>query len=65
MANFDPRYARVTRVRHGRPEPSCSREMGENEVEVELATNEPPREYAYFIHVESRVGLWYIRYNHN
>ena len=65
MASFDSRYARVTQVRRGRPESSCSKQMSENEAEVELATNEPPREYPYFVHVECREGLWYARYDHN
>jgi hypothetical protein len=30
--------------------------MGENEVEVELATNEPPIEYPYFVHIERRAN---------
>jgi hypothetical protein len=39
--------------------------MGENEVEVELATNEPPIEYPYFVHVERRGERWYVMQDHN
>jgi hypothetical protein len=37
----------------------CTVDIGENGVEVELATNEPPHEYPYFVHVERRHNLWF------
>jgi hypothetical protein len=55
LAGFDRRYARVIRVRSEKPRPGCLKPLRSNEVEVELATNEPPYEYAYFVHVE-RIG---------
>src|SRR5207247_8109240 len=59
LAGFDRRYARVVRVRRDQPEPGCGKPLELNEVEVELATNEPPYEYAYFVHVE-RVGAYWV-----
>lgn len=65
LGGFDPRYARVVRTRQGTPAPHCLLEMGGNEVEVELATNEPPIEYPYFVHVERRGERWYAMQGHN
>lgn len=33
--------------------------------EVELAMNEPPSEYEYFVHVEFRDGAWFEGTSHN
>lgn len=55
LAGFDPRYARVVAVRF----------EDEDHAEVELATNEPPFEYPYFVHVERVGGSWYEAISHN
>jgi hypothetical protein len=55
LAGFDSRFARIVRVR--------SQDV--DHVEVELATNEPPREYPYFVHVERIGELWHEATSHN
>jgi hypothetical protein len=65
LAGFDPRYARVVHVRVDRPTPTCLMPLRENEAEVELATNEPPYEYPYFVHVERVGDFWEERQSHN
>lgn len=64
LAGF-PRYARVVRVRLDRSTPTCLMPLRENEAEVELATNEPPYEYPYFVHVERVGDFWEERQSHN
>jgi len=39
--------------------------LRENEAEVELATNEPPYDYTYFVHVERVGDFWEERQSHN
>jgi hypothetical protein len=65
LAGFDPRYARVVQVRFDRPTPTCLMPLGQNEAEVELATNEPPYEYRYFVHVERVGDFWEEKVSNN
>ena len=65
LAGFDPRYARVVQVRFDRSTPTCLMPLPQNEAEVELATNEPPYEYPYFVHVERVGDFWEERVSHN
>jgi hypothetical protein len=66
LAGFDPRYARVVRVRFDQPTPTCLMPLGQNEAEVELATNEPPWESTHTSCTFERVGdLWEERQSHN
>lgn len=46
--DIGPRFARVVGVRY----------HDDNHATVELATNEPPVEYAYFVYVERVQGRW-------
>jgi hypothetical protein len=39
--------------------------LRQKEAEVELATNVPPYEYSYFVHVERVGGFWEERVGHN
>ena len=65
MSGFEPRYARVVLVRFDRPAPHCFTPLAENEAEVELATSDPPYEYAYFVHVKRIDDLWEEGVSHN
>jgi hypothetical protein len=62
LAGFPRGQARVVNVW---TTPTCSVSLGEDEVEVELATNEPPHEYPYFVHVDRRGNLWFEGNSHN
>jgi hypothetical protein len=64
LAGFDPRYARVVRTRDA-TEATCGSTLSENEVEVELATNDAPYEYPYFVHVERIGERWREAVSHN
>ena len=60
MQGWDRRYARVVAVRE------LKRDYLEGEwVEVELATNEEPRAYPYFVNVQRRDGRWFEGLSHN
>jgi hypothetical protein len=48
LAGFDPRYARVVRVTFNSPD----------EAVVELATNEEPYLYPYFVYCYRMQGRW-------
>jgi len=50
-------------VPSGRSHPGPA--LGQNEAEVELATDEPPYEYPYFVHVERVGDLREERISHN
>jgi hypothetical protein len=63
LGGFDPRFARVVAARWG--DWDCTAEPDGVEVEIELATNEPPSEYEYFVHVQRRGKLWYEGQSHN
>jgi hypothetical protein len=65
LAGFPAGQARVVRTRTGAHGADCSLILGEDEVEVELATNEPPYEYTYFVHVERRHERWFEGVSHN
>jgi len=39
--------------------------LGEGHADGELATNEPPTEYQYFVHVHREGDLWYEEGSHN
>ncbi len=57
-------FARVVRVRSP-GDWDCTGESEDGEVEVELATNEPPMEYQYFVHVHRKGDLWFGGSSHN
>ena len=61
LAGFES--ARVVRVRE--TDWNCIRESDGREVEIELAMNEPPTEYQYFVHVYPVGDRWYERLSHN
>lgn len=63
LASF--KFARVVRVRESDWDCTRAPDAGEVEVEVELATNEPPMEYEYFVHVHREGDLWFQRLGHN
>jgi len=65
LAGSNPRFARVVRVRFDRSTPTCLMPLRENEAEIELAMNEPPYEYPYFVHVERVADFWEERQSHN
>ena len=65
LAGFPDSFARVVRVRTGARVSECTVNVSEDEVEVELATNEPPYEYTYFVHVERHHGRWVESVSHN
>jgi hypothetical protein len=57
---LDPGGSRVGRVRS-----SVRTRHSNASRQVELATNEPPIEYPYFVHVERRGERWYAMQDHN
>jgi hypothetical protein len=65
LAGFPRGSARVVRVRTEAQVSECTISLGKDEVEVELATNEPPHEYPYFVHVDRRNGRWFEGNSHN
>jgi hypothetical protein len=64
LSGFDPRFARVVRVVRSQ-DWSEALVKDDDHMVVELATNEPPREYPYFVFVERRQGLWFEGMSHN
>ena len=71
LAGFDARYARVRNVYSGWP---CIDDANEDvpdypefedRFEVQLLTNEPPREYLYYVHVVREKGRWFEASSHN
>jgi hypothetical protein len=56
LSDFDPRYAKVVVVREA---------ASPDDLEVELATNEPPRLYPYFVRVHREDGLWRVQSDGN
>jgi hypothetical protein len=65
LAGFPPGLARVVRIRTATQSSECAVALGDDEVEVELATNEPPYEYAYFVHVALHDERWFEGNSHN
>ena len=65
LAGFPHGQARVVQIRTGSQGPDCTINLGNDEVEVELATNEPPHEYPYFVHIERRHDRWFEGISHN
>ncbi len=65
LAGFPAGLARIVCVRREAQSSGCTAMLGKDEVEVELATNEPPREYTYFVHVERRRERWFEGVSHN
>jgi len=63
LGGFDRRFAKVITVRTS--EGDCGIELNDDHVEIELATNEAPSEYTYFVHVERRDGSWFESNSHN
>ena len=64
ISGFDARYARVVGMVHG----TCVNDFDPEDVdhyEVELATNEAPSEYTYFVHVYREGDLWFEASSHN
>ena len=65
LAGFPVGLARVVRIRTNPATWDCLRDGSDDEVEIELMTNEPPSGYLYFVHVVREEDRWFESVSHN